>query len=53
MQVSLTVFLMSLLVRIVMNDSEMEIQSSCEDALNTGLLTVAGAQARILDVSHL
>ena len=32
-----------------MNDSEIEMQPSCEDELNTGLLTVADAQARILD----
>ena len=32
-----------------MNDSEIKTQLSCEDELNIGLLTVAEAQARILD----
>jgi molybdopterin molybdotransferase len=32
-----------------MQNNEIEMQPSCEDELNTGLLTVAEAQARILD----
>ena len=32
-----------------MNDREIQTQPSCEDELNIGLLTVAEAQARILD----
>jgi molybdopterin molybdotransferase len=32
-----------------MKNNEIETQPSCEDELNTGLLTVAEAQARILD----
>ena len=32
-----------------MQNNEIEKQPSCEDELNTGLLTVVEAQARILD----
>ena len=32
-----------------MKDKEIEHQPNCEDELNSGLLTVAEAQARILD----
>ncbi len=32
-----------------MNSNEIEVQPSCEDEQNTGLITVAEAQARILE----